>query len=102
MPILWEEPFGLVMAEALACGTPVIALNRGSVPEVVQHGVNGFVCESIEEMVEAVSRLKEIDRGVCRQVMEEKFSDRVIVDTYETLYRRLLANGPPQVSKRNL
>ena len=57
MPLLWDEPFGIVMAEALACGTPVIALRRGSLPEIVQHGVNGFLCDSVEEMVSAVGRL---------------------------------------------
>ena len=87
MPLLWEEPFGIVMAEALACGTPVIGLRRGSLPEIVQHGVNGFVCGSMEEMVAAVGRLPEIDRRDCRRIAEEKFSDRVIVEAYERLYR---------------
>ena len=90
MPVLWDEPFGIVMAEALACGTPVIGLRRGSLPEIVEHGVNGFVCESVEEMVLAVDRLPEIDRCACRRIAEEKFSDRVIVDCYERLYRDLL------------
>ena len=93
MPILWEEPFGIVMAEALACGTPVIGLNRGAVPEVVQNGVNGFVCETVEEMAAAVGRIKEIDRRACLQIMEEKFSDRTIVDQYEKLYMKLIGNG---------
>jgi glycosyltransferase involved in cell wall biosynthesis len=93
MPLLWEEPFGIVMAEALACGTPVIGLRRGSLPEIVEHGVNGFVCESVEEMVLAVSRIPEIDRRTCRRVAEEKFSDRVIVDRYERLYRELVPAG---------
>ncbi len=86
MPLLWEEPFGIVMAEALACGTPVIGLRRGSLPEIVQHYVNGFVCDSVEEMVAAVGRLPEIDRRDCRRIAEEKFSDRVIVEAYERLY----------------
>jgi glycosyltransferase involved in cell wall biosynthesis len=90
MPLLWEEPFGIVMAEALACGTPVIGLRRGSLPEIVQHGVNGFGCGSVEEMVAAVGRLPEIDRRDCRRVAEEKFSDRVIVDAYERLYREVM------------
>jgi glycosyltransferase involved in cell wall biosynthesis len=90
MPVLWDEPFGIVMAEALACGTPVIGLRRGSLPEIVQHGVNGFVCESVEEMVAAVGRLPEIDRCDCRRISEQKFSDRVIVEEYERLYRKLL------------
>ena len=90
MPLLWEEPFGIVMAEALACGTPVIGLRRGSLPEIVQQGVNGFVCESVDQMVSAVGRLAEIDRRDCRRIAEDKFSDRVIVDCYERLYRELV------------
>ena len=94
MPVLWEEPFGIVMAEALACGTPVIGLKRGSVPEVVQNGMNGFVCETVEEMAAAVGRIKEIDRRACRQIMEEKFSDHAVVDAYEDLYERLVHHRP--------
>jgi glycosyltransferase involved in cell wall biosynthesis len=90
MPLLWEEPFGIVMAEALACGTPVIGLRRGSLPEIVQHGVNGFVCDTVEEMLAAIDRLPEIDRRDCRRVAEEKFSDRVIVEAYERLYREVV------------
>ena len=90
LPLLWEEPFGIVMAEALACGTPVIGLRRGSLPEIVQQGVNGFVCDSVDQMILAVGRLGEIDRRDCRRIAEEKFSDRVIVDCYERLYRELL------------
>lgn len=93
MPLLWEEPFGIVMAEALACGTPVIGLRRGSLPEIVEQGVNGFVCDSLDEMATAVGRISEIDRSECRRIAEEKFSDRVIVDCYERLYRELVATG---------
>ena len=89
MPLMWEEPFGIVMAEALACGTPVIGLRRGSLPEIVEEGVNGFVCNSVDQMVRAVGRIAEIDRIQCRRVAEERFSDRVIVDCYERLYRQL-------------
>jgi glycosyltransferase involved in cell wall biosynthesis len=91
MPILWDEPFGIVMAEALACGTPVIGLRRGSVPELVQHGVNGFVSESLEAMVAAVGRLGEIDRCKCRRVMEDSFSGPAMVDSYLNVYRSMLA-----------
>lgn len=90
MPILWEEPFGIVMAEALACGTPVIALKRGSVPEIVEDGVNGFVCESVDEMARSVARLHEIDRRMCRRIMEERFSDTAVVNAYERLYFTLV------------
>lgn len=95
MPILWEEPFGIVMAEALACGTPVVGLNRGSVPEVVWHGLNGFVCDSVEQMAAAVARLNEIDRADCRLIMEEKFSDTAVIEAYENLYYKI-ARGARQ------
>lgn len=90
MPLLWEEPFGIVMAEALACGTPVIGLRRGSLPEIVEHGINGFVCDSVDEMVGAVGRIPEIDRCACRHTAEQRFSDRVIVGQYESLYRKFV------------
>jgi len=90
MPLLWEEPFGIVMAEALACGTPVVGLRRGSLPEIVEHGVNGFICDSVGDMVAAVCQLPSISREQCRRSAEEKFSDRVIVERYEWLYRQVL------------
>ena len=68
MPLLWDEPFGIVMAEALACGTPVVGLRRGSLPEIVEDGVNGFICENVEQMVAAVANLASIDRKQCRQI----------------------------------
>jgi len=92
MPLLWEEPFGIVMAEALACGTPVIGLRRGSLPEIVRQGVNGFICDSVDEMASALGRIGDIDRRECRRIAEAKFSDRVIVDCYERLYRALVAS----------
>ncbi|MDX1532081.1 MAG: glycosyltransferase family 4 protein [Rhodothermales bacterium] len=91
MPIEWEEPFGIVMAEALACGTPVVGFRRGSVPEVVEHGASGFVCDTPEEMAEAVARVGTLDRADARARAERHFSDRVIVDAYEDLYRRVLS-----------
>lgn len=90
MPVLWDEPFGIVMAEALACGTPVLGFNRGAVGEVVEHGVSGFVCATLDELAAAAGRLAEIDRCDCRQAMEQRFSERVIVQAYERLYQRLL------------
>lgn len=93
MPLLWEEPFGIVMAEALACGTPVIGLRRGSLPEIVEHGVNGFACDSVSEMVEAVGRILEIDRCTCRRIAENKFSDHLIVNQYESLYRKVVRSS---------
>lgn len=85
-PIKWEEPFGIVMAEALACGTPVLAFRRGSVPEVVAHGQNGWIVETVDEMAEAVSKLDQIDRAVCRKAAEERFSAKVIARQYLQLY----------------
>jgi glycosyltransferase involved in cell wall biosynthesis len=91
MPIDWEEPFGIVMAEACACGTPVIAFARGSVPEVIRPGVNGFACRTFEEATGAVGALASIDRDGVRADCEARFSGRVIADQYEHLYAELLA-----------
>lgn len=87
MPILWDEPFGIVMAEALACGTPVIGLSRGAVPEVIDDGLTGFVCATVPAMVAAVSRLGELSRARCRQTAEVRFSQEALVNGYESLYR---------------
>jgi glycosyltransferase involved in cell wall biosynthesis len=89
-PIDWPEPFGLVMIEALACGTPVIAWRCGSVPEIMQDGVTGFVVDSVEEAVEAVRQVAALDRGTCRRVFEERFSARRMARDYVALYQRLL------------
>jgi glycosyltransferase involved in cell wall biosynthesis len=93
MPIEWEEPFGIVMAEAMACGTPVIGFARGSVKEVVRSGVNGFVCQGNGEAVSAVGNLSAIDRAAVRRDCERRFSSHVIVDAYERLYLDLCAGG---------
>jgi glycosyltransferase involved in cell wall biosynthesis len=89
-PILWPEPFGLVMVEAMAAGTPVVALRNGSVAEVVDHGLTGFICEDVDGMVEAVGRLGEIDPHVCRRVVEERFSVAAMTAGYHALYEELL------------
>ena len=89
-PILWEELFGLVMIEAMACGTPVIALNRGSVPEVVVDGQTGFIVDTVDEMVDAVGRTGEIDRRRCREHVERHFAAPRMVDDYLSLYQRIL------------
>ena len=86
MPIEWEEPFGIVMAEAMACGTPVIGTRRGSVPEVVEHKTTGFVCDSVEAMVDAVGRVDTINRADCRSRCEQMFSQTAVVDRYVDLY----------------
>ncbi|WP_207492036.1 glycosyltransferase [Aridibaculum aurantiacum] len=87
MPILWNEPFGIVMAEALACGTPVIGFSRGSVPEVVLDGVNGYRCSSIDDMVHAVSQVKNISRSSVREDAEKRFSSKIITDAYLSVYQ---------------
>lgn len=94
-PVTIDEAFGIVIAEALACGTPVIAFGRGGVPEIIDHNVTGFISGTTEEMVKAVDRCQQIDRASCRRVVEERFSDGVITDQYERLYRSRVAwNGP--------
>ena len=90
MPIAWEEPFGIVMAEALACGTPVIAFSRGSVPDVVRDGVNGFACRTVDEAIAAVARLPQIDRRAVRADCDARFGGAVVSDAYESLYRELI------------
>jgi glycosyltransferase involved in cell wall biosynthesis len=94
-PIRWPEPFGLVMVEALACGTPVIALDHGSVREVIQDGVTGFICSNEEEMVAAVGRLGELDRARCRAEAERRFSPSAMAAAYEQLYAWLLQQPDP-------
>lgn len=90
VPIEWEEPFGIVFAEALACGTPVISCPRGALPEIVRHGVDGYLVQNQEEAVSAIEQLANINRHVCRQRAEQCFSASVIVEQYEKLYQRLL------------
>ncbi|MDO8436490.1 MAG: glycosyltransferase family 4 protein [bacterium] len=88
-PIDRREPFGLVMIEAMACGTPVIAYRKGSVPEIVEHGKTGFVVDTNEEMAKAIERIPTIDRKACRRRVEEKFSLTRMVDKYQTIYEKL-------------
>jgi glycosyltransferase involved in cell wall biosynthesis len=90
-PIDWAEPFGLVMIEAMACGTPVVAYRSGSVPEVIEDGVSGFIVESIEESVAAVERLDEVSREGCRAAFERRFTDERMARDYVRVYERLIA-----------
>jgi glycosyltransferase involved in cell wall biosynthesis len=92
-PIDWPEPFGLTMAEAMATGTPVIAARCGSVPEVVADGVTGFVCDTLSGMIQAVSRVSEIDRRACRERVERLFSPAAMASGYEAIYRQVIAEG---------
>lgn len=88
-PIDWPEPFGLVMIEAMACGTPVIAWRCGSVPEVLDHGVTGFIINSEHEAVLATRQVLELDRQVIRDVFDRRFSAKVMAQRYVDLYRTL-------------
>ena len=88
-PIEWEEPFGLNMVESMACGTPVIAFSRGSVPEVVKEGKTGFVVENISQAVKAVKNIDKIKREDCRKWVENNFTKEIMTENYEKLYKRL-------------
>ncbi|RJQ31502.1 MAG: glycosyltransferase family 4 protein [Peptococcaceae bacterium] len=90
-PIQWEEPFGITMVEAMACGTPVITFKRGSAPEVVEHGVTGFVVETREEFIEAAGRVEEIDPRNCRERVRKMFRSEVMVADYEQMYMKALS-----------
>ena len=89
-PIDWPEPFGLVMIEAMACGTPTIAWRCGSVPEVIEEGVSGYICDSIDQAVEAVQRIGRFDRAGCRQEFERRFSAARMAEDYVRIYERLI------------
>ena len=89
-PIDWPEPFGLVMIEAMACGTPVIAFRRGSVPEVIDEGVTGFIVDNEDEAVAAIERIGELDRQRVRARFEERFTARRMAEDYLRHYERLL------------
>ncbi|MEE8471685.1 MAG: glycosyltransferase family 4 protein, partial [Dehalococcoidia bacterium] len=89
-PITWPEPFGLFMIEAMACGTPVVAFNRGSVPEVVRHGGTGYVVETMEQMVEAVQQVHLIDPKDCREHVERHFDVPRMAGDYLAAYQRIL------------
>jgi glycosyltransferase involved in cell wall biosynthesis len=92
-PSQWEEPFGLAVAESMAAGTPVLAYPRGSMPELVRHGESGYLVCNEDEMVEAIYRIERLDRRLCREWVRENFSIEQMVESYETLYRRI-AGGP--------
>ena len=95
-PSDWPEPFGLVMIESLAAGTPVIALRRGAVPEVIEHGVSGFICDDVDEMVAAVGLIDEIDPAACRQRARDFGADQMCA-RYESVYTDVLEGLPGEV-----
>jgi len=96
-PIDWPEPFGLVMIEAMACGTPVVAFRSGSVPEVIDHGVTGFIVEDEDEAVAAIKRLAELDRRTVRARFEERFSAKRMAEDYVRNYQTLIT--PPLLNE---
>ncbi|MFC1862001.1 glycosyltransferase family 4 protein [Chloroflexota bacterium] len=89
-PIQWDEPFGITMAEAIACGTPVVTFKKGAAPEVIAHGVTGFVVETMEEFIEALEHIDEISPQECRKRAESMFTSRAMVDNYERAYLKIL------------
>jgi glycosyltransferase involved in cell wall biosynthesis len=90
-PIRWNEPFGMVMLESMACGTPVLAFPEGAVPEVVEHGRTGFLCEDEAAMVEAIGRLDQLSRADCRAAVEGYFSTERMVADHVELFTALLS-----------
>jgi glycosyltransferase involved in cell wall biosynthesis len=90
-PIQFDEPFGLSVIESMACGTPVIAFNRGSMPELIETGKNGFLVDNMDEAIERVARIKEIDRATCRRHVEHHFTVKRMVQEYIHVYERILA-----------
>ncbi len=92
-PIQWGEPFGLVLLESMACGTPVVAFRKGAVPEIVCHGKTGFIVDSIDRMAEAVKAIHLIDPGECRSHVKEHFSIASMARKYSALYQRIVDEG---------
>ncbi|MCG5539062.1 glycosyltransferase [Halorhodospira sp. 9622] len=91
VPARWDEPFGLVLIEAMACGTPVIGTDRGALPEIIKHGQTGFICRTEEEMVEAIGAVDQLSPQACREHVERRFDIRRVCADYEELYRRAIA-----------
>lgn len=91
VPIQWDEPFGIVFGEALACGTPVISCPRGALPEIVRDGKEGYLAETVDALVTAVGWIADVDRAACRARVEERFAAGVVVEQYEDLYSRAVA-----------
>jgi glycosyltransferase involved in cell wall biosynthesis len=96
VPIDWPEPFGIVMIEAMACGTPVIAFNRGSVPEVIEDGVTGFIVEDETSAVGAIRRLSQLSRPQIRKRFEERFTSRRMANDYIEVYNELIRAATPR------
>lgn len=101
-PIDWPEPFGLVMIEALACGTPVLAFNKGSVPEIIEPGVTGYIAESVEEAIALYPKVIALDRRRVRERFCERFSAEGMAKNYIALYEQLLTGEPPREEHRHV
>jgi glycosyltransferase involved in cell wall biosynthesis len=99
MPLQWDEPFGLTLAEAMACGTPVIAINRGSASELIDDGKNGFLCANIQEMALRVSQLDTVDRKYCRKTAEDHFSIQAMVKQYEAAFTAIATSSNSRTLK---
>lgn len=89
-PINFNEPFGLSVIEAMACGTPVVAIKRGSMAELIKHGITGFLCSSVEEMIDSVKEVKNLDRSLCRKWVEERFTSDRMVEEYIKVYEKII------------
>jgi len=92
-PIRRQEPFGLVIIESMACGTPVIAFKEGSMPELIEHGKTGFLVDSAEEAVRALKKIKRVSRSYCREYVKKNFPLKRMVNRYERLYKKILSRG---------
>lgn len=93
VPVQWDEPFGIVFAEALACGTPVVSCPRGALPEIVREGIDGFLIESVEQGCAAVGKLSQLDRAQCRQRVETEYSATIVTQRYLDLYAKMMARS---------
>lgn len=100
-PINWPEPFGMVMIEAMACGTPTIAYRRGSVPEIIEHGTTGFIVDDRDQAIAATRTVDSLQRASCRRVFEERFSSKRMAEGYLKVYRNLLATREKHVIYAN-
>jgi len=96
-PIQWPEPFGIVMIEAMACGTPVVAYPYGSVPEVIEDGITGFIVPDVEGAVQALKSIETFDRGMCRWRFEQRFTDKRMTKDYLAIYQHVLKGKPAPI-----
>lgn len=89
-PITWEEPFGMAVIESLACGTPVVAMNKGAAPEIIKHGVNGFIANTEKEFAEYMDRIDEINPEACRKSVENNFTSNIMAESYIEAYEEAI------------